>query len=429
MIAGMRSIHFIACAALAACSNDAEPRLIAGGGIGDGAIDGRLNVHVIDGAGAPVVNATVRVGDTDKTTNEKGLVTFGDVDGPQTISVKADGYRSAVWVGANGANVTIPLRPLAPPVPDQATLSGSIVGWNPTPSGQNHIKAAIVFASQTDKLDDPANEIMPGAGNICGALQQTCAWTIAARTGTITVVAMIVDRDTKGTLSTADDTTAVIGWAHRTVTVERGVNQSGLELAMVEAGNLETVTVDVGTPPAGLTQINAIVGIEVSQDEVIQLPLILVTDQRSLLAPKRTVFGPDATYRLTAVAQTTSGEDGAQSIVLRRGDLDTQLAAGAWLVPPTNVSATRTSASFDPVAGAKLHVIVWEDRDGRELLDITLFDSKLKAVDVPSLVALGVDASMARVTGIDADLDLEDFSLEEDRDLLHGLAAQPFVIQ
>src|SRR5829696_8388047 len=107
----MRSIHFIACAALAACSNDAEPRLIAGGGIGDGAIDGRLNVHVIDGAGAPVVNATVRVDDTDKTTNEKGLVIFEDVDGPQTIAVKADTYRSAVWVGANGANVTIQLKP------------------------------------------------------------------------------------------------------------------------------------------------------------------------------------------------------------------------------------------------------------------------------------------------------------------------------
>ncbi len=385
-------------------------------------------MHVIDGAGAPVMNATIRVGDTDQTTNEKGLATFDDVEGPQTIAVKADTYRSAVWVDANGANVTIPLEPLTPPVPDQATLSGVIPGWDPTPAGPGHIKAAVVFTSQTDRLGDPANEIPPGIGNICGAFQATCTWSIAARTGPITVVAAIVDRDTKGTASTADDTTAVVGWATRTVTVERGVNQSGLELAMVEAGNLETVTVDVGTPPAGLPQTNAIVGIEISRDEVLQIPLILATDQRSVLAPKRTVFGPDATYRLTAIAQTSSGEDGAQSIVLRRGDLDTQLAAGTWLVPPTDVSATRTSASFSPVAGAKLHTIAWKDSNGRELLDITLFDAKRTSVDVPSLVALGSDALTARVTGIAADLDLDDFSLEEDRDLLHGLAAQPATI-
>jgi hypothetical protein len=425
----MRSIHFLACAALAACSNDAEPRLIAGGGVGDGSIDGRLNVHVINGAGEPVMNATVRVDDADKTTNEKGLAVFEDVSGPQTISVKAAEYRSAVWVGANGANVTIPLQPVMPPAPDQATLSGTIQGWGTVAVPALHLKAALVFYSQTDKLGDPANQIMTPGGNICGLLgDPTCNWTLAARTGPLTVIAAIIDRDTKGTGTTADDTTTVIGWATRTVTVERGVDQSGLELTRVEAGNLETVNVDVGTPPAGLTQTNAVVGIEVSRDEVIQLPLLLSTDQRSLLAPKRTVFGASATYRLTAVAQTASGEDGAQSIVIRRGDLDTELAAGTWLVPPTNVSVTRTSASFEPVAGAKLHVIVWEDRDGRELLDITLLDTKLKSVDVPALVALGVEASTARVTAIDADLDLEDFSLEEDRDRVFGLAAQPVAI-
>jgi hypothetical protein len=31
-----------------ACSNDVDPRVISGGGVGDGAIDGRLNVYVID---------------------------------------------------------------------------------------------------------------------------------------------------------------------------------------------------------------------------------------------------------------------------------------------------------------------------------------------------------------------------------------------
>lgn len=427
----MRLTPFIVWAALAACSNDASPRLIAGGGIGDGEIDGRVNVHVIGDDDVPIANATVRVGDNEKITNERGLAVFEDVEGPQTIAVKAESFRSVVWVGANGANVTIPLEALAPPAPDQATLSGSIAGWSSITVAQGHIKAALVTYSQTDDLGDPANEIStPNGMNICGIGMAMCNWTLGARTGPITVVAMIIDRDTKGTpLDSADDTTAVIGWATRTVTVEKGVNQSGLELAMVEAGNLETVTVDLGTPPAALTTTNAIVGIEVGDDEVIQIPLFLTSDQTKVLAPKRTVFGADATYRLTAIAQTASGDEGAQSIQLTRGDRDTTLAVGAWLVPPTGVTATRTSASFERVADAKLHAIEWEDASGRRLLDITIFDGKTTSVDVPSLVALPASGALtARVTGIAADLDLGDFSLEEDLDLLNGVAGQPVAI-
>ncbi|HWO24513.1 MAG TPA: carboxypeptidase-like regulatory domain-containing protein [Kofleriaceae bacterium] len=425
----MRSIHFLAWAALAACSNDAAPRLIAGGGVGDGSIDGRLNVHVIDSADQPVANATVRVGDTDKTTDEKGLVVFEDVEGPQTISVKMDQFRSAVWVGANGANVTIPLRAMTPPPPAQAMLSGNIAGWGAISLPANHLKPAAVSTSQTDDLGDPENKVMMGAGNTCGLFGSECNWSIASRTGPITVVAMILDLDTKGTITTADDTTSVIGWATRTVVVEKGVNQTGLGLTMVEAGNLETVSIDLGTPPAGLTQTSAIVGIEVSKDEVIQIPLIATSDQSKLLAPKRTLLSADGTYRLTAIAQTAMGEDGAQSIVLRRGDQDAQLAAGEWLIPPTNVSATRTSASFTPVAGAKLHTVTYLDTNRSELLEIVLFDSKRTTVDVPALVALPGITLTARVNAIGADIDLDDFSLDEDRARLFAITAQPTTVQ
>ena len=428
----MRWIPFLTCAALAACSNDVAPRLIAGGGIGDGSIDGRVNVHVIDGDDAPVANATVRVGDVDKTTDEKGLAIFEDVDGPQTISVKAEGFRSVAWVAADGANVTIPIEPAAAPVPDQATLSGTIAGWSTITLPQGHIKAGIVLYSQTDELGDNSNDIKtPANANICGVIGTTCGWTLAARTGPLTVIAMIVDRDTKGTLTDADDTMAVIGWASRAVTVEKGVSQSGLELAMVEAGNLQNVTVDLGASPAGLTQTTAIVGIEVSRDEVIQLPLFLATDQTKLLAPRPSVFGADATYRLTAIAQTASADAGAQSIVLRRGDRDAALAAGTWLVPPTNLAVTRTGASFTAVADAKVHTIAWTEAaaGGKRLLEITVFDKAITQVDVPALVALPASGALtARVSGIGADLDVHDFSLDEDRALLWGVAAQPVSI-
>lgn len=425
------SLPLLACAALAACGgNDADPRLIAGGGIGDGSIDGRVNVYVVDGDDAPVVNATVRVGTADMTTDETGLAVFKGVHGPQTISARADGFRAEAWVAADGANVTIPLELATPPVPDQAILSGTIPGWSTITVGVNHIKAAIVLYSQSDDLGDEANNIKtPANGNICGAVGPSCGWTLAARTGPITVIAMIVDRDTKGTLTEADDTTAVIGWASRAVTVEKNVSQSGLELTMTEAGNLQNVTVDLGTPPAALTQTTTLVGIELGEHQVIQLPLFLATDQAKLLAPRPTVFGAAATYRLSAIAQTASGEQGAQSIVVRRGAPGPALAAGEWLVPPANVSVSRTSAAFDPVAGAKAHSVEWKDNAGKRLLEITMFDAAMAQVDVPALVALPTSGALtARVTAVGADLDVHDFSLDEDRDKLWGLAGQPVSI-
>src|SRR5512134_3792937 len=95
---------------LAACGgNDVDPRVIPGGGISDGEIDGEVNVTIVDQDDEPIAGATVRVGETDKETNDDGFVTFSDVEGPQTVVVSAADFREVVWVGVNGANVTIPL--------------------------------------------------------------------------------------------------------------------------------------------------------------------------------------------------------------------------------------------------------------------------------------------------------------------------------
>jgi hypothetical protein len=132
---------------------------------------------------------------------------------------------------------------------------------------------------------------------------------------------------------------------------------------------------------------------------------------------------------LTAIAQTTSGGAAAQSIILRQGLADPALAAGEWLVPPVNVVATRTTASFSPVMGAKAHSITWRDEMGDDLLEITVFDSKTKAVEVPNLVALPPSGTLtARVNAIGADFDVNDFSLEEDSSKLWGIASQPIDI-
>jgi hypothetical protein len=415
--------------ALAACSNDVDPRVIPGGGIGDGEIDGEVNVSVVDEADVAIAGALVEVGGKQQTTDSKGLVVFSDVEGEQTIAVKANGFRSAVWVGANGANVTIALRATGVE-PDSATLSGMITGWDAITVPTGHVKAAIVLYSQSSEFGARANDLQtPAMGNVCIG-GTTCNWTLVSRTGPVTVTAAIVDRDGKGTpLDPSDDTQSIIGWAYKTsVMVEDGVNQSGLTLAMVETGNLEAMTIDEGTPPAGLTEVTSVAGIELSRDEIVQLPVFINTDPSMLLAPKRTVFGGTATYRLTAIAQTTAGGMGAQSIVLRQGLTTAALTAGTWLVTPTSVMITRTNASWSPVSGASLHSVTWADATG-ELLEITVLTPKTASVDVPPVVALPTSGTLtARITAIGADLDPNDFSLEDDSDLIWGASGQPVSI-
>jgi hypothetical protein len=158
---------------------------------------------------------------------------------------------------------------------------------------------------------------------------------------------------------------------------------------------------------------------------VIQLPLFLSgqTDV-AVPVPKPSVFGA-STYRLTAVAQTSSGDLGAQSILIARGEAGPTLVAGEWLIPPTGVSADRVGASWDPVDGAQIHQVQYRDSIGDTLLEIIVFDDSTEVV-VPSLVALPERGALtARVSGIGATLDVNDFSLDEDRDQLFGIAAEP----
>jgi hypothetical protein len=417
---------------LVGCSNDVDPRTIPGGGVGDGEIDGEVNVTVIDSAtDEPIANASVFIGETEKTTDAKGRVTFSDVEGAQDIAVKATDYRSAVWMRVNGANITIPLQ-AHQGSPEQATLAGTIAGWSDIAVAQGHAKVALITYSQSTDLGDDANNLpTPNNSNICFG-DAPCNWSVVTRTGSVTLIALILDRDLNGTLANLDDDThTVIGYAFKQgLTVTDGVGQTGLVLDQIEAGNIETVSVDIGTPPAGLPEHFSLVGIEVSKDEVVQLPLFLFfPDATELLVPKRTAFGGTATYRLSAIATSSSGvDDGPQSIILRQGIETTTLAAGEWLQTPVNVDVTRTTASFDLVTGALAHSVKWSD-DQNELLEITVFDSRTHDIEVPSAVALPTSGMLtAEVQAIGADFDVNDFSLEDDSALLWGISAQPVTI-
>jgi hypothetical protein len=429
----MRLLRFACFAVVVACSNSPSPRLIPGGGIGDGDIDGTLNIYVIDhDTEMPITGATVEVGTTQKPTDSKGLATFGP-SGPQTITVQAAGYVSTVWASADGANVTVPLNP-TPDVPEQATLTGTIASWSSITVMAQHVKAAYVVYSWDSKANNGANDLTtPANGQLCGLApaDTTCAWTVVTRTGTVTLTAVIVDIDTNGTVSQDDDTRSIIGYATvPAVTVDSGVNQSGIVLNQIDAGNLEDVTIDPGTPPAALTTTGYLVGIELANDEVVQLPVsALSTDFTTVLVPKPTVYAADATFRLTGEAQTTSVPTAA-SIVQRTRLASTALATGTWLDTPTNAMVSASSASFTPVAGASAHQISWQDGSipPKDLLQVTIFDPKVTTFAVPNLVA-PTGAVTATVSALAATFDVKNFSLDDDLDKVWGDSAQPATLQ
>lgn len=415
---------------LTACGNSPDPRMITGGGVGDGVIDGLVNVYIIDhDTHVPIVDATVEIAGKDQHTDGTGLVIFRDVDGPQTLAVKAAGYRGTLWQDANGANLTIPVTKIGNLAAQQATLVGAVANWSAVTVPTGHVKAAVVSYSQTDAFGDPANNLAtPSSGNVCIGNPATCSFSIVTRTGALTLTAAIVDLDPHGNADASDDTYTVIGWAMSPgIQVDAGIDQTGLMLTQLAATQLQTVTIDYATPPSTLTKRDAIVGIEISKDEVVQLP-VLPSGATSALMPRPTAFATGATYRLTALAQTSAGETGAQSVIIERGQTGTTLGADRWLEAPTGLAATRTSASVDVVVNAKLHTITWSDANG-EVFDATLFDAKKLTVAVPELVALPTTGTLTvKAQGIGADFDPGDFSLETDTSLLWGLSSEPATI-
>jgi hypothetical protein len=408
----------------AACGgNDPSPRVIAGGGIGDGAIDDVANIYVIDNVSyKPIVGATVEIGGKDLTTDSTGLAVFHGLNGPQTVIVQAAGYRGEVWQDANGANMTVPVTQLGSLTPQQATLTGSITDFDSMTVPTGHIKAAVLSYSQDDSLDDSENNIQtPNNGNVC-ITQDACNWTLASRTGSVTITATIIDRDGSG------DTT-IIGYATTpSVQVDPSVDQSGIALSLVEAGNMQAVTLATGTPPAALPTVDGVVGIELGGNEVVQLPTFVQTDASSVLVPLTSVYAPSSTYRLTVIAETSSADAGAESATIQRGQTTAALTSGTWLEPPTGFAATRTDASLDPVTGANLHSVQWSDDTG-VLLDITMFDATNTTTTVPALVALPTSGTLtAKAQGLGAAVDLGNFSLATDIEKIWGDSSEPITL-
>lgn len=408
-----------------ACGDDGpsgpEPRVIEGGGIGDGPIDGVANLYVIDDRTRdPIAGAQVAVGDQKGMTDETGLFVASGVTGPQTVAVTATGFRSEMWVGANGANMTVNLQAAQLAIPGRANITGSIANWGAVVVPQGHLKAALVVYSQTDDIGDPANEIQTAnETNLCGSAASgtECNFTVTTRTGQVALLALLIDIDPKGTPDESDDTISFIGYAHKPgLTVVDGQDQTGVQLAVLPGTAIQNATVDFGSPPANLNARAAIVGIEVGNDGVFQLGAFIRTPQDATVGvPKLDALGASG-YRLTAIA--TDGDPATQqSVVLRRDLTGTTLPAGAWLTPPASATATRTGASWQTVDGSTVHSFELETGSTR-VVSVTVFDDSTE-VTLHESITVPSGALTARVNAIGAPgLDVTNFALDEDREKL-----------
>ena len=411
------------------------PAIIPGGGIHDPGLDGPLAVYVIDGeSDEPIAGATVHVGDASVTTDATGLALFADVTGPQTVAATAPSHATALWVGVDGANVTIPLdRSPADARPPQAQLTGSITGWSELPPPDpDHVRIALVTFSIDPTPGTHANDIVqpPATGLPTASCLRTrggsatCNWKLNARAGALALGLVMIDVDNRGTGDTTDDVAVFSGYSVTPITVVDRMNQSGVMLALPPAESGVRPTVALGTPPASLPQVSALVGLDLGAAGVFRVNGLDPTRPGALVPSLALAAG--SSYELIGVA-TEPSTDGtaAQSVVRRRGLTDpAQLSLAGWLAPPTAVASDRASVSFSGAAGG-LTVVEIDNAalgvEGRRVMSIAILDGSSQ-VAIPPAVALPRDPLTVRVTTLDpgAPVDLTDFEAEA---VLEGVVA------
>jgi hypothetical protein len=453
-------------APLASCgdvSKPPAPRLIAGGGVGDGAIAGTLNVYVTDDdTRAPVSSAAIRVGASAdpspcmNTTDSTGLAVFDpkscpSLKGPVTLTVSATGYAPSTWIGADGANVTVPIRQTSRPPVDTAVVTGTIAGWETIPApAANHQTIALIAASQSPDLGDRANNIDQGkrtidvgggltttdiAANVCVRNAapvlsvDDCNWRLTTRTGAQAHFAVIIDNDTKGTTDNSDDTNTVIAWAVKTnLAFSAGDTASGETLEMIADADMQAFTASFAAAPAGMSYLASypMIDLGASGRIPIILPVLDATHTASRI-PAATGTLAGATVDLLAQAATAKGQAEPATLSWQHGvNAAATVAVSSWLPPPASLSAAGGTFSFAPVAGATLHGAELQNAAGDRVWSVTILDGStsftlpgltpdpiplgtvnyvVSALQIPGITLTNVsfDDAKALITGISSD--------------------------
>jgi hypothetical protein len=452
------SFTFLAAVLVVGCggvSGPPEPRLIPGGGVGDGAINGHLYVHVIDEeTDAVLSSASVRVGaSSDPTpcmllTDSTGLAKFepdacDSLKGPVTLTVSAPGYAPATWIGVNGANITLPLRPTNPLAVPTATVSGTIAGWAnlPVPPA-NHQTLALIGYSGSDRLGDRANELMQGTrtiiigatsrpieANLCvhNSAISDCNWQLITRTGPQAHIAFIVDHFDNNTAIETDDTFTVTGYAIKTgLSFAANEAATGETLQMIPDADMQTFTASFPSLPSGMNFMGAFPALELGAEGRIGLTIPALDMSRTTTrVPKLTGALADAHYSLIAVAQDAMDQARPSTLAwVHDVNVASTVALSSWLPPPSNISVTNGTYSFSAVPGATIQGGEIQDANGNRVWSITVFDGST-SFTLPGLSSdplpagtLTFEASAMQIPGVKVD----NFTIEDVRSKIAAIS-------
>jgi hypothetical protein len=391
------------------------PRLIGGGGAGDGPLAGVLHVYVIDAwSRAPITAAHVRVDPPDGTAplegavDAAGLVSFADsrLHGPVRVSATAAAFAAATWIGVDAANLTIPLEDNQGRVITPVKVTGTIEGWDTRPApADGHLVLAYVNSSHLEPLDAADNRVtqekMTVAGltlptNVCYALtlgtttQSKCLWQLLTRTGKQALWAVVVDIDTKKTVDTADDTTTIVDYAFL-LGLDAVLAHTYTSQVLVPVGpaSLVDASVAFAAAPAGLTQVTAQPTIRLGDAGVIVLANAIYGPSSTTrkLPPLAGVLA-GGEYEFVAHAQAAADAAYPQSTIWKHGaSLAAPVGFGTWQAPPAALAAAAGSYSFGPVAGATLHTVQLFGEAGHgpaPLWNVTLLDGS-QSFTLPAL--------------------------------------------
>jgi hypothetical protein len=394
-------------------NHPANPQPTPGGGVGEGAIDGELNVFVLDSVtDAPINGARVQleveageplVIQTDAT----GLAKFDGVTGAQDVSVTSQNHVTASWLGVNGAVVTIALSPVDAPEPAIATgtVTGTITGFADLPLSDGHVLAAVVFYStrQGNALEDPENQIPQETNNniptnLClkSGLGTSCNYSLKTRTGAQALFAAIYDRNIGA------GTQELVGYAvKRGVDVTSGTTLASQNLDLIATDSLIDVTVAFAGLPTDFTEANAIPLIDLgAEGNVLVLAAFNADTPTNPLPP---LTGPLAggTYRMVGASDT--GVDGGPTSIQFDNTIDTAstVTLENWLSPASNLQGARASRTFS-WAGTSVVTLLEVNTASDRAWDVVVLDGRtlvtLPAIDPDPLT---VEATAMTVTLVD----------------------------
>jgi hypothetical protein len=452
-------------------NNHPTPVLVPGGGIGGGAIDGYVNLYVIDtDTNLGIPGAAVQIGAATATpcmglTDSTGLATFdptgcAGLRGAVTLTASATGYAPSTWIGANGANMTINLQATTRPMPDTATVSGTIAGWDTLPApASGHQTLALVGASQTPNLGDLANNIQQGTRNVSilgsaltasipanacvrNALADDCNWQLVTHTGPQAHYAIIVDDDQNGTPDDmTDDVITPVGWALLTgLTFTAGQAVVSETLPAVAAADLQTFTAAFPALPAGMTYFNAYPAIELPGGAG-RIPAVVPTLGAKVMMtsiPKltgTTTAGlAGGSYDLLAQAQATQTASEPATLDWMHGvNAGATVTLAAWLEPPTAITALSGHYSFVPTTGATVHSAEFKDpATGNRTWSVSIFDGS-SSFTLPGLTpdplatASGTDTLTVSALTIPG-ISLTDVAFNDATQKLTGLASDQITV-